>query len=151
MNDDALPVERALYLVHLECHPRVVEHRRQLGARAGAAHDPVAGERVADRLDVDTIVKREGHAADAVSAKQSLALVLGQRAQARFAVGRHTLTSDLGSSTSTATGMVNENVLPDPTSLSTQMRPPCASTMPLAMERPSPVPRLTPVAPLWCQ
>ena len=38
-------------------------------------------------------------------------------------------------------GNVKENMLPLPGSLSTQMRPPCASTMPRAMARPSPVPR----------
>lgn len=39
------------------------------------------------------------------------------------------------------TGIVNENRLPRPTSLSTHKRPPCASTIPLAIARPSPTPR----------
>jgi len=37
-------------------------------------------------------------------------------------------------------GMVNENVLPRPGSLSTHMRPPIRSTSPRLMVRPSPVP-----------
>ena len=37
-------------------------------------------------------------------------------------------------------GSVKKNVLPTPTAVSTQILPPCASTMPLAMNRPSPVP-----------
>jgi hypothetical protein len=38
-----------------------------------------------------------------------------------------------------ATGSVKENVEPLPTSLSTQMRPPCSSTILRTMARPNPV------------
>src|SRR5262249_36962561 len=38
-------------------------------------------------------------------------------------------------------GSVNEKTLPRPTSLSTRMCPPCASTMPFAIDKPSPEPR----------
>ena len=37
-------------------------------------------------------------------------------------------------------GIVNEKVLPEPGLLSAQMRPPCAVTMPLAMNNPRPTP-----------
>jgi len=39
-----------------------------------------------------------------------------------------------------ATGIVKKKVLPWPTSLSTQILPPCASTIPFTMKRPRPVP-----------
>ena len=39
-----------------------------------------------------------------------------------------------------ARGIVNENVVPFPNALSTQIFPPCASTIPFAMARPSPRP-----------
>jgi hypothetical protein len=41
---------------------------------------------------------------------------------------------------SRATGIVQENVVPSPSSLSTEICPPCASTMPLTMYSPSPAP-----------
>src|SRR5690606_1585526 len=41
-----------------------------------------------------------------------------------------------------ATGTVNEKVLPTSTSLSRSIVPPCASTIPLASESPSPIPVL---------
>jgi len=40
----------------------------------------------------------------------------------------------------TESGTLKKNRLPRPGALSTQMRPPCASTMPRAMESPSPTP-----------
>jgi len=43
--------------------------------------------------------------------------------------------------TAPARGIVNENVLPRPGVLVAQMRPPCASTIPLAMASPRPAPR----------
>src|SRR5579863_2896264 len=39
-----------------------------------------------------------------------------------------------------ARGIENENFEPRPTALSTHSRPPCASTMCFAMDKPSPVP-----------
>src|SRR5512132_1338482 len=54
--------------------------------------------------------------------------------------GRATSSSIAPPSGSCTRGIVNENVVPTPTSLSTEMCPPWASTMPLTMYSPSPAP-----------
>lgn len=49
---------------------------------------------------------------------------------------------DVTAGTRETIGIVKKNVEPRPSVLSTQIRPPCASTRPFAMDNPRPVPCL---------
>jgi hypothetical protein len=52
------------------------------------------------------------------------------------------LASAAGVTTALSTGTEKRNVAPSPGVLSIQIRPPCASTIPIAIDKPRPVPRL---------
>src|SRR5262245_14713479 len=140
VHDDAPPIGAASNLVDLERDPRMVLHHGQLRAWRRARVQPVLGEDVRNRLDVDAVVEAEREPPEAISRQQVERLVAAQlEERRRLARGGHA--SSRRTPRASACGMVNANSLPCPTALRTQIRPPCASTMPFAIDSPSPAPR----------
>src|SRR4051812_24381024 len=68
--DDALPIRARMDLVHFECYPWVMLHRRQLRAWRRARIQPSRMIHVRDRLHVHAIVKREREPSDVVALEQ---------------------------------------------------------------------------------
>src|SRR5262249_25732230 len=134
------PVETVANFVDLERDPGMVLDDRQLCARGRPRVKPIFGEHVRDRLDVDAIVEAEREPTHAISRQELERFVAAQFVERRrCACGSHP--SSRRTPRGSACGMVNANSLPSPGALRTQIRPPCASTMPLAIESPSPAPR----------
>ena len=132
-HDDARPVQMVAHFVDLERRIRMVRQRRELRPRRRPQVQPFVGVDVRDRLDVHTIAERERETAEPI-ARQDVERL------AAIEVGDLELPGASHDSLS-ARGMLNEKVLPCPGVLSTQIRPPCASTMPRAIDSPSPLPR----------
>src|SRR5690606_22008832 len=73
--------ERALGLVHLECHPGRLAQRLQLAPVLRPPYQPLFAEHVGDRLDVHPVLEAEGDPTVVVPAQHCFALGLVQVAK----------------------------------------------------------------------
>jgi hypothetical protein len=78
LDDCAPPAARAVVLVHLEAHPRVLPHHPDLLALDGRHVDVVAGAGVDHGDDVREAVSMTADPAHDVASQQLIDLVLGQ-------------------------------------------------------------------------
>src|SRR5258705_3685177 len=78
VDDDAVPVEEPVHLVHLERAPRMVGELHQLRADPRSPEQPVVVVDVVDRLDCHAVLERERQPSDVISREQRAGVRLAQ-------------------------------------------------------------------------